>query len=48
MIRWTRRLVLLGSLALVVSIVATACSNPTAPRLPEAEEEQDSVPPEVG
>lgn len=46
--KWARRVVLLGSVALAFSIMAAACSNPTAPRLPESEEETDTIPPEVG
>lgn len=48
MIKWVRRLVLLGALGVGLSILAPACSNPSAPPLPEAEEEQDTVPPEDG
>ncbi|HSK19584.1 MAG TPA: hypothetical protein VK912_10595 [Longimicrobiales bacterium] len=46
--KWARRLVLLGWMGIGLAIFAPACSNPTAPRLPEAEEDQDTVPPEDG
>lgn len=46
MIRWARRLVLIGSVGVALSIMATACSSPTAPRLPETEEEEDTDPPD--
>jgi hypothetical protein len=48
MTKWVRRLVLVGALGLGFSTFASACSNPSAPPLPEAEEETDTIPPEDG
>lgn len=48
MIKWVRRMVLLAALGVGFSILAPACSNPSAPPLPEGEEQTDTIPPEDG